>query len=480
MKKETHGWLRSIDLYYHPGSQSTLLEDAVQNLLVAFAELGHNVQDQPDASTDVLMTTARFGELLSWRKALLFTGRSKFKLDHVPRTITMVHITPKELKDILDHFKHALAKRQFDRHDFEFEGLAEAAPDVLVEQGRRGGPMLSLIRLLQAQLKCIRILLVVGEDIPERVYHFDLVGAHPVTEMTDDREEFYRDIVLRTVTYESTYEVTNHQVVGEMIPADVWQELSTVDAMQQAGQEMGKRKFFTDMLRIVDLVPVPALSDAIADQYSEGCFSTWDPHIPALIATVTGSARPVDKGNITPNDLAAIVGIRPDGLGAQVRHVEGSENISPSSEAVEMIDMDMVLPKVEVDGLPGSLPVVRSKLHGHRGVHSFNPELVEFVPLDPPYYNYLVSCATEAQARAIKSAFIRAESLQNPEDPRRVAFTVLPGHGIVITEKWEKDKQPFQLIWEFMDSGDLVIDRQVPQGSIEYQPINHGKMALAE
>jgi hypothetical protein len=195
---------------------------------------------------------------------------------------------------------------------------------------------------------------------------------------------------------------------------------------------------------------------------------------------VTGSARPVDKGNITPNDLAAIVGIRPDGLGAQVRHVEGSENISPSSEAVEMIDMDMVLPKVEVEGLPGSLPVVRSKLHGHRGVRSFNPEQVEFVPLDPPYYDYLVSCATEAQARAIKTAFNRAESLQNPDDPRRVAFTVLPGHGIVITEKWEKDKKPFQLIWEYMDSGDLVIDRKVPQGSIEYQPANHGKMALSE
>ncbi|MGD2027507.1 MAG: hypothetical protein PVI99_06790, partial [Anaerolineales bacterium] len=159
MKKETHGWLRSIDLYFHPGGQSTLLEETAQNLLDAFAALGHNVQHQPDASTDVLLTTARFGELLSWRKALLFTGRSKFKLDHVPRTITMVHITPKELEDILDHFKQALEKRPFDHKDFEFEGLANAAPDVLVEQGRRGGPMLSLIRLLQAQLKCIRILL---------------------------------------------------------------------------------------------------------------------------------------------------------------------------------------------------------------------------------------------------------------------------------------------------------------------------------
>ena len=250
--------------------------------------------------------------------------------------------------------------------------------------------------------------------------------------------------------------------------------------MQQAGQEMGERKFFTDMLRINDLVPVPGLSDAIADQYSEGCFATWDPNISALIATITGSARPVDKGNITEKDLAAIVGIRPDGLGAQVRHVENGENISPSSEAVEMMDMDLVLPQVQVSGLNGDLPVVRSKLHGHRGVSAYNPQKVEFAPLDAPFYDYLVSCATEAQARAIKAAFSRAESLQNTDDPRQLAFTILPGHGIVITEKWQPDKRPFELIWEAMDAGDLVIDRIVPQGRITFTTTSDGRMILAE
>jgi hypothetical protein len=240
---------------------------------------------------------------------------------------------------------------------------------------------------------------------------------------------------------------------------------------------MGERKFFTDMLRINDLVPVPGLSDAIADQYSEGCFATWDPHLPALIATVTGSARPVDKGNITPNDVAAIVGIRPDGMGAQVRHVEGGENISPSSEAVEMIDMDLALPRVSLNGY-SDLPVVRSKLHGHRGVTAYNPDMVEFAPLDPPYYDYLVSCATEAQARAIKAAFSRAESLQNPDDPRLLAFTILPGHGIVITEKWQLDKQPFELIWEYMDAGHIVIDRIVPQGRVGFEEAGPEKMVL--
>ena len=477
MEKNIHTWLRPIHVYYHPGTTTPLLDETTTKMMAAFKARGHSIQQGADSKTDVLLTTARYGELLSWREALLFTARKKFDLDHIPRVITLVHIRPQELTNILAHFEQALSKDPFNREEFEFDGMAATAPDVLVEQGRRGGPILSLIRLLQSQLKCIRILLAVGEEQVERIYHFDLVGAHPVSKISMGEEAFYDDVVLRMATYESTYEVTKHQVVDDLISAETWQELSTVDAMQRAGREMGNRQFFTDMLRINDLVPVPGLSDAIADQYSEGCFATWDPHLPALLATVTGSARPVDKGNISPNDLAAIVGIRPDGMGAQVRHVENGENISPSSEAVEMIDMDLVLPRVEVNGF-SDVPVVRSKLHGHRGVTAFNPEMVEFVPLDPPYYDYLVSCATEAQAKAIKSAFARAESLQNPADPRMVAFTILPGHGIVITEKWQFDKVPFELIWEYMDAGHLVIDRFVPQGRVSFKQEAAAKMVL--
>jgi hypothetical protein len=479
MKKEVHAWLRQIQLFYYPGTQTPLIKLVSEKLLAAFEQHGHILQEKPNAETDVLLTTACYGDLISWRKALMFTGRIRFKLPHTPRTITLVHIKPKELDNILTHFESALAKDPFDRGEFEFEGLADAAPDVLVEQGRRGGPMLSLIRLLQSQLKCIRLLLFVGDEMPEKVFHIDLVGAHPYTDYSIGEDSFYEDIVLRTTTYESTFEVTKHQVTGDLIPADVWQELPTVAAMTRAGQEMGKRKFFTDMLRIVDLVPVPGLNDAIADQYSEGCFATWDPHLPALIATVTGSARPVDKGNISPSDLAAITDIRPDGLGAQVRHVAGGENISPSSEAVEMIDMDNVLSKVHIPDYEYEVPVVRSKLHGHRGVNAYNPAYVEFVPMDTPYYHYLVSCATEAQARGIKAAFGRAESLQNPDDPRLVAFTILPGHGVVITEKWAGGKQPFELIWEYMDAGYLQIDRLVPQGMIHYKQEPNGLMVLS-
>ncbi len=196
---------------------------------------------------------------------------------------------------------------------------------------------------------------------------------------------------------------------------------------------------------------------------------------------MTGSSRPVDKTNITEDDLAVIVRARPDGQGAVVRHVEGKRNDPPSSEAVEMIDMDSLLPRIRLGSgwdVQAEVPVARSKLHGHRGIAAFDPKKVEFAPLDPAYYCYPVSCATEAQAHGIKSAFSRAQSLQKPNDPRQVVFTVLPGHGAVIVEKWSPGKTPFQAIWEAMDAGQLQVTPRVPQGPMAYVAAEDGRMIL--
>jgi hypothetical protein len=98
--------------------------------------------------------------------------------------------------------------------------------------------------------------------------------------------------------------------------------------------------------------------------------------------------------------------------------------------------------------------------------------------LDKPYYHYPVSCSTEAQALAIKAAFSRSEALRNPEDPRQVVFTILPGHGIVIVEKWIGGKAPFEVMWEFMDSGALQVENVVPQGPLVFTPGEKGMMVL--
>ena len=480
LAKPLHPWLRRVRIAFVPGPMSPLLEGVADGILRVFRRLGHVVQDVPDDTTDAIITTAPYGQSLRWRDALLFTARRRFHLKRTPTLYTLVHVRPGEFRRMLNYFRRVLRKNPPDPKDYEFPGLAPQAYQVLHEQGRRGGPILAFQRLLQAQAKSIRVLLVVGDDEPEVAFHFDLVGAFPQSK-ADDPDLFYEDIVLRMVTTLSTREVTEHEVVGDPIPRAVWDELTTPKAMQRAARELGKRNFFTEMVRIADLVQVPAVADAVASQYSEGCFATWEPRLNALIATVTGSARPVDKDNITEDDLAVIVGVREDGRGARVRYVEGKRNAPPSSEAVELMDMDRLLPRIHLDDrwpVQAEVPVVRSKLHGHRGIAAYDPARVEFVPLEAPYYHFLVSCATEAQARGIKAAFARSQALQNPEDPRQVAFTVLPGHGVVMVEKWVHGKEPFQVLWEYMDAGYLVVDSHVPQGPMWYELDEDGRMVL--
>jgi hypothetical protein len=121
--------------------------------------------------------------------------------------------------------------------------------------------------------------------------------------------------------------------------------------------------------------------------------------------------------------------------------------------------------------------VIRSKLHGHRGISAYDPEMVEFVPLEPVYHAYPVTCGTAAQALAIQQAFERSAALKTPEDPRKVVFTVLPTHGVVIAEKWIAEKMPFQIIWEYLDTGRLVISGEVPQGALSYH-LRDGLMNL--
>jgi hypothetical protein len=478
--RATHPWLRQIRVTYQPAYRHALLDTFWQGLKQAFEALGHEVQATPDDDTDVLLSSAPFGEPLSWRDAPMFTARRRWGLSHAPMSIALVPVSEPTLRAALARLERALAQEPPREGDFQYDGLTPLAWHVLVEQGQRGGPILSLLRVIQSQAKSIRAILVVGEETPEAAYHFDLVGAYPRSDGADPAA-FYYDVAQRIVTAVSTFEVTQHQVMEPPIAREDWSRLAAPAAMRRAGLELGQRHFFTNMIRIADLISVPAVADSVARQYSEGCFATWEPEIEALIATVTGSARPVDKGRLSDNDLAVIVGVREDGLGAQVRHVEGLENLPPSSESVEMIEMDAPLPRLRLGaswGIGGLVPVVRSKLHGHRGVSAYDSTRVEFVPLDPPYYDYIVSCATHAQAVGIRAAFARAACLRNPDDPRQVAFTVLPGHGTMIVEKWVPGLRPFQAIWEHMDAGYLQVADRTPQGPMGYVRGPDGLMRL--
>jgi hypothetical protein len=471
-----HTWWRKIKLSYVPTQESPLLEDFVENLLDRFSNAGHTVYDEPGPDTEVLLTTSQFNQPVRWRDAMIFTARRKYNLDHSPTVFTIVQATPEEVQEKLDYFEQVLKKDPPDPMDFALPGLGPEAYQTLYEQGKRGGPILALLRTVQTQAMSIRVVLVAGHKIAEQAYVFDLVGAYPRI-VASDPDQFYQDIMGRIVTAMSTNEITDHQLVGDPISREVWNSLETPAAMQRAGYELGKRQFFTDMVLVTNLATVPAVPDAISSQYSEGCFATWDPNINGLVTTVTGSARPVVKDDLTDDELAVIVGVRPDGKGALIQNVEGKRNDPPSSEAVELIEMDKDLPKTKLDD-GFEVPVSRSKLHGHRGVSAYDPEHVEHVFLDDPYYHFPVSCSTEAQARAIHKAFSRSVALQDPSDPREVVFTILPGHGIVIAEKWVPGKEPFQVMWEYMDEGWLVIDNMVPQGVLSFKPDGNGLMVL--
>jgi hypothetical protein len=467
----THTWLKQLTVSYLPGPSTPLADRVASDLMEFLRQEGHTAQELPTADTDVILTTARLGEPLGWREAFMFTARRRYGLNHVPTVFTIVHATQKQFNDLLSETESILGNGV--ESTPRFPGVPETASRTLYQQGKRGGAIMYLLRIIQIQSKSIRVLFVVGEEKPDSAFLFDLVGAHPQIR-NDDPQTFYKDITTRIMTAASTQEITRHRVVEPAVKRDVWDSLPTIQYMAQASQELGKRDFFTEMIHVSDVAEIPGFSDAISQQYSEGCFATWDVYIDGLVTTITGSARPVRKENITDKDLAVIVGIKPEHDGALIRKVEGHPNHPPSSEAVEMIGMDVKLPRIKLAN-GAQVPVIRSKLHGHRGVRAFHRERVEYVSVPESYLYYPVSCSTDAQYRAVQEAFSSSGALRNPEDPRQIVFTVLPGHGVVIVEKWVEGKQPFEAIWEAMDHGDIQISNDIPQGPFEYQ--THGQHA---
>ena len=460
----THTWLKQLTVAYLPGPSTPLSNRVASDLMEFLHQEGHTTQALPTADTDVILTTARLGEPLGWREAFMFTARRRYGLHHVPTVFTILHATAQQFNNLLSETESIL--RNGIESTPRFAGVPETASRTLFQQGKRGGAIMYLLRILQIQSKSIRVLLVVGDEKPDAAFLFDLVGAHPQIR-NDDPQSFYKDITTRIMTAASTAEITRHQAVEPELKRTVWEALPTLRHMTQASQELGKRDFFTEMIHVSDVAEIPGFSDAISQQYSEGCFATWDVQINGLLTTITGSARPVRKENITDKDLAVIVGIKPQYDGALIRKVEGHPNRPPSSEAVEMIGMDLKLPRIALtNGVEA--PVIRSKLHGHRGVarstrpgwNTFRcPKVIFTTPSPAPPTPSTAPCR-----RRFKLA-----ALRDPSDPRQIVFTVLPGHGVVIVEKWVAGKQPFQVIWEGMDRGDIEVSNDIPQGPFTFR-----------
>ncbi|HEB51932.1 MAG TPA: hypothetical protein ENI87_01625 [bacterium] len=476
---EPHAFIRPVQIAAVPGPSTPLVDRVLAGVERALLRRGHRWVTTPDDATDAFVTSARLHDPRPWRDSPMFTGRKRFGLARKPANYAFVQVPLAELTALLRGFEQALAKERPGPDDFGHPGLSANAWQVLLDQGRRGGAMMCVGRLLQAQAKSLRVVMVVGDERPIAAHLFDLAGAYPRID-AQDPERFYDEMALRIATHLSTREVTNHDNDREPIPADVWRRAPGPDAMLRVSRELGRRRFFTNMVRISDLVDVPAITGTIARQYSEGCFGTHDPVIGAQIVTITGSRNPVEKASLMEDDLAVIQGVLDDGSGVLVRAVEGLRNEPPSSEAVEFELVDRYLPRMRLPqefGVDTEVPVVRSKLHGHRGVVSFDPGVVEYVPLDEPFFHYLVSCSTEAQAKGVTAAFARSQALRDAADPRTIVFTVLPGHGLLMAEKWVVGTRPFDVLLRAMDDGTIEIGDGVPQGPMRYE-CEGGRMVL--
>jgi hypothetical protein len=471
-----HPWTRPISIAYMPGRPTPALELACQALLDWMRDAGCTVTDLPDNGTDLIITTRRFGENVARDEALFFNAKRQYRLSRRPQVLTIVDVAEAEYQSMVAHFAELARLPEDQAARRQYPGLGPEAANLIAHQARRGGPELAFARLVQGQVLSIRVMVLRTKDSrPYRAMHMDMAGAHPVTDATD-LEAFGAEAGARLLAAVCATEVNHHTFVDEPVPADVWESLSSPDAMIRAGSMFTQFGFFTDPIIVEKLLGYRGISDAISAQFSEGCYAVYEPDIPGLLTTASGSSRLVDKRSISRLDQAVVVGTRSDREGAIVRPVAGMEPVMPSVEAVEMMRLCERVPehmRLNSRGLPVTVPNVRAILHGHLGVAAFDPDKVEAVMLEPLYYTQLVSCGTGALAEGTARAFEKSQALKDLRDQRRVVFLEQPGHGVMVVEKWPPQadgSRPFDTIHDYLGAGYLQMTLDIAQGPVHWEP----------
>ena len=472
---KVHSWTHPISIAYMPGDNTAALDLACSALLDWLREAGCTVTDLPDNGTELIVTTRRFGDNVTREEALFFNAKRQYHLSSRPQLLTLVDVPEDEYQSLVQHFTAIAQLPEEEASRKQYPGLGPQAAGLISHQARRGGPELAFARLVQGQVLSIRVMAIRTQaGHPYRAMHFDMAGARPVTDATD-LESFAEDAGPRVLAAVCAVEVNHHSFVDEPVPADLWESLSSPDVMVRAGSMFTQYGFFTTPLYVEKLLGYRGISEAISAQFSEGCYAVYEPDIPGLLTTASGSSRLVDKRSISRQDQAVVVGTRPDHEGAMVRPVAGMDRVVPSVEAVEMMGLCERVPKhrhLNSHGLPVIVPNVRAILHGHLGVAAYDPDLVEAVMLDPLFYTQLVSCGTGALAEGTATAFARSESLKDLHDPRRVIFLEQPGHGVMVVEKWpatDDGSQPFETIRDYLGTGILQMTLDIAQSLVRWE-----------
>jgi len=133
----THSWLKQLSISYVPGPSTGLSEHVASNLIGHFDAEGHSTSASPVRETDVILTTARLGEPLGWREALMFTARRRFGLKQAPTVFTIVHATPVQFSEWMAKVEDVL--QEGSESAPPFDGVPASASRTLLAQGKRGG-----------------------------------------------------------------------------------------------------------------------------------------------------------------------------------------------------------------------------------------------------------------------------------------------------------------------------------------------------
>jgi len=478
--KLLHTWTRPISIAYLPRTRTPGIELALAALFGWLREAGCTVQPEPDATTDVIVTTGQFGEWVGRDEALLFHAKRLYRLGRRPTILTVVDITEDEYQAQLTHFRSLGQMPEAEAALHQYPGLGPQAAEVIAHQAQRGGPELAMGRYLQSRYISIRVMaLRTVNGRPHRAVHYDLAGARPVSDATH-LGDFAADAGARMLAAICAAEVNHHSYDLPAISAETWAGLATPDAMVAAGLTFTRYGFFTTPIMVDKVLGYRGLGDAISAQYSEGCYAVYEPEVQGLITTATGSSRLVDKRAITRTDQAVVVGVLPARDGVLVRPVAGMETVVPSVEAVEMMALCESVPahvRGNRQGAEVRVPNVRAILHGHLGVESYDPAFVEAVTLEPLYYTQLVSCGTGPLAVGTAAAFARSAALRDLADPRRVVFLEQPGHGVMLIEKWpapDSPEPPFSAFLEALDAGHIRMSFNIAQGPMHWERTSAG------
>ena len=130
--KNVHTWTHPISIAYMPGDNTPALDLASRALLDWLRGAGCTVTDLPENSTDLIVTTRRFGNIVGREEALFFNAKRQYRLSTRPQVLTLVDVPESEYQSLVEHFTQIAKMPEAEASLKRYSGLGpiELGPDV--------------------------------------------------------------------------------------------------------------------------------------------------------------------------------------------------------------------------------------------------------------------------------------------------------------------------------------------------------------